>query len=166
MYIKFIGIRCTAACGILIGNAAAHRLKERFERLDSIIASLSIIKAKLALNLTPIPDILSELSSENHCAVYGEIYRRYSFDEPFSDTWCSCFSEYAADLGDETVQILCGLGQMLGKYDASEQCEAIDYALLRLGKKLDELRSEYAEQGRLYRKLGVALGLGTAVMLM
>jgi len=34
------------------------------------------------------------------------------------------------------------------------------------GKKLDELRSEYAEQGRLYRKLGVALGLGTAVMLM
>lgn len=169
MYSRIIGAVCIVLCGVLTGNAASNSLKARFERLDGIISSFLAIKAKLVLNLSPIPDILRELSEKNNelGALYTKICEKYDSESiSIQEIWSDCFAEYTAELGYETAQIICSLGDVLGKYDVSEQCSAIDYALARLNNNLEEFRKDYVNQGSLYRKLGTALGIGVAVMLM
>ncbi len=169
MYIKAVGVLCVSMCGLLTGNAATMRLKERFERMDGIISSLSRIKAELVMNLTPVPDILLKLSKADDklSTLFEKMYSEYDAEnKAFYEIWQDSFFSYTAELGGETMQILNSVGAVLGKYDMQTQVNAIDYALIRLEKQLEELREEYIKQGSLYKKLGAALGIGISVMLM
>ena len=84
----------------------------------------------------------------------------------FSTLWRQTLQTRAGlPLSAEELETLCLLGLSLGRYDAPEQCAAIDRCLRELERFRIHAEEQARIRGRLYPGLGLSAGLFLAVLL-
>ncbi|MGI5935463.1 MAG: stage III sporulation protein AB [Oscillospiraceae bacterium] len=169
---KLIGAMLLVMAGAGMGLVKAGHLHFRVQSLSSILSSLEIMRGEICTRLTPLPEIFSLLAAEAPSPAdkffsamktgmsglgqrsLGEIWGQALKDTP------------ALALKPEEERALHLLGMSLGRFDVSEQKQAIDRCMESMGRFLEKAREDAQTQGRLYTGLGLAFGMMLAVILL
>lgn len=90
--------------------------------------------------------------------------RRLEDGRPFPAAWRESLKADSAALGREESELLLGLGDSLGVTDLNSQLDAIACTREILGARLEQARSYADSHARLYRTMGVLLGLALLIL--
>jgi stage III sporulation protein AB len=169
--LKLIGSALVICCCTLLGLKATGRIRQHIRALSGLLSALDIMKSEILDMLTPLPELmklLSEQAREPAREMFAECLRlmREEGCRSFRESWRRAVLE-TADLCllPEEEEVLCELGVSLGRYNAEDQCRAIDRAAKRLELFLQLEERDRAERGRLNAFLGFGAGVTVAILL-
>ena len=166
--IRILGAALIAGCGCWMGERKARTLRERERVLKELSEGLEQLRRELELLQTPLPQLFRRL----------EQTARYPMKELFSvcADWTREEREGISFLWREQVDrlvqlaaedryVLASLGEVLGRYPAREQGEAIRNVCVYLKQQGEGAEQAYRRMGKVYRGLGAASG-GLLVILL
>ena len=136
---RLLGCALVAAAGAFMGFRAAARLKRQLKALDEVTEGLSLLEQELELHVPELEELMGELCGRTRGAArqlfsaFGETLNREH--AAVSVQWERCVSELE-ELIPEGKLCLCGLGEVLGRYDCREQRDCV--AAVR--RRLDHIR--------------------------
>ena len=164
--VRLLGALLLVAGGFLGGRACLAEYRVRVITLRALTASLARIRAEIALCRTPLPELLS---SEAECtdgrvqAFYREALRRYGEEGRFRTSWDGA-SELLR-LPSDARAVLVSLGDILGRYDAQTQEDALLHAENLLERCAADAENDRKQRGTLYAKLLPGLAFAAAILL-
>ena len=85
--------------------------------------------------------------------------------EELSALWRRLVEE-RTELGPEGQAVLAPLGEVLGRYEADRQREALSTARRRLEEMADRVERDYRRRGRVYEALGLSGGAFLVILLL
>lgn len=152
-----------AACGAM-GLMRVAGAKARMEQLAAVERALALMRGELALNLTPMPNLI-EYVSLHSCGgareFFSALLRKLSAlgERELSALWTEAAAETLGLLGVEERAELDALGQILGRAELSEQLSAIERCERCFDGALKSARIEYPTHRRLTLGVSAAAGL-------
>ncbi len=154
-----------------LGLSSAAALARKAETIRCLIDALERMEHELSFRLTPVPELLLELSE----SVEGEAGSFFTFclnalpelgERSLSQIWEDGSRTCFTSIGQEELRILQSLGQTLGRYDAEGQRGALLRAREELSCRLRVAREERKRLGKVYSALGVAAGVFLTILLL
>lgn len=169
--LRLLGAACVVFGCAMRGFFAARGLRQRAEALLSVCETLEMLKSELSELCAPLPEILSRLKTEapDPCRNWlAALEAQLSAgDVRFAELWRETLNSCPpGGLDGEALHQLALLAPSLGRYDAPEQCCAIERCLRALREAHTRAEERARTQGRLYSGLGVAAGLLLAIVLL
>lgn len=137
--------------GILISNKYKNRVKE----LKEIKNALNMFETKIKFTYEPIPEIFEEIANalkENIASIFRESsikMRKMSAKE----AWEQTLKESDNSLRLEDIEIIKGLGKLLGKTDVEGQVSEIELTNTFLDTQIEKAENEAAKNQKLYKTL-------------
>ena len=158
-----------AGCAWL-GFGAAASLSRRAEGLEDMASALALLERELELGAPPLPALMEELARrapEGASPMFQGCCQGLERldEEDFSSLWRR-LAAGCDDLGREGQACLARLGDVLGRYDAREQRQAVAAVRLRLEELAGQSRAERRSQGRVYQTLGLSGGAFLIILLL
>lgn len=161
---RWAGAALLSAAAAWLGLHAALQLGRRTSDLRAVLCGLSAMERALADRGASLREMLWDAAQVSRGLVGGCF--RCCADEvaqldgrPFRNLWETSFQSAALTLRTLDVQIVEELGAVLGRYDVDSQCRALQQAMHRLERQLEEAEEEQSRMGRVYSTLGVSAGL-------
>jgi stage III sporulation protein AB len=170
MMIKMLGLVLIVASCSAMGLRMHGALRRRSRALASFIPALQTIKAEIVFRAMPLPDILDALTRENNGAAgvfFGKVARRMAVSEEGFAPACAALLPTLEGAGlrpGDVRQVQAALAG-LGRYDAATQAEGLTAAIRALEEALSGARAELNQKGRLYRAMGVTVGIMIALII-
>lgn len=171
MILHIMGAGLIILAGGLLAKSKTAMLKVHIETLSSLITSLQIMRSEINVNLTPIGEIITDLSesADPRChqlfsktadllTVHGAPY--------FSHCWRAGIAQYSDILTEREQNALLALGEILGKYDVADECNAIERCILELNAGYESSKLRYASDARLYAGMYLTIGCILAIILL
>ena len=159
-WLGFLLIVCGAStCGLLLGFG----VKREQQICQSLLTALNRMKWELQFRLTPLPELFRFASDDAQVPVSG-LFMKISdqiTNAPGKPLDPSAFRM----LPHEIAAVLSELFRDLGRQDVESQTAALELAIRRIGRILQELTQSGRERSRVYRTLGVCAGISLAVIL-
>ena len=159
------GTAAYGLCGVL-------RLRARSRNLAALTCALTVMQSEICDRLTPMPELLSQLSEEAEQPVNllfknAQIRMNENLGGmSFAAIWKRAVAETPELLLTEREQsVLYELGLSLGRYNAAEQKSALEYARRRMEDFARKADIERDTNSKLHAVLGVAAGVFAAVIL-
>lgn len=169
--LKLLGAFCVVAGSGWLGLCAVGRLRRRERTLERLGMALGWLAEELAFRLTPLPDLLGKLAAEQTGPV-GLFFRdalaglERNREGGLRQSWRQAMVRRLDFLKEEERQVLVEAGQVLGRFDAGAQAEALRRAV----RRLDAIRSKAGEDtgrlSRVYTALGLSAGAALALVLL
>lgn len=161
-------IGCSAA-GILAGK----KLADHERTLGDLLSALDIIESEIVCRLTPIPEAIQiawQSARAGHCCkrFLGMCLEGLAEAGPqdFVRIWRGAADETLGLLPNEERQAIADLSRSLGRYDAEEQAAAIGSVRMRYERFLAAAEKERQRSAKVYRTLGVTVGIAAVIVLM
>ena len=168
--IRLLGAVLIAFGAAWLGLSAAAELGRKVRRLEHLYIGLSLLERELWERGSPLPQVLEELARRTEepakalfaqsAAACGRLDQ-----EPFPAAWRRLVQE-AEGLTAEGRAALLPLGEVLGRYEAQEQREAIAQARSALERERERAEGEKLRMGRVYKALGVSGGAFLVILLL
>ena len=169
-------MRAAGAFAILLaatslGVCSLLERKRRRKCLRQLCASLELMEAELGTNAKPLADVFRDLCSRSEgsvlhffrflseCIAYLD---RISFLELWKEAVVVCLPELT---GREREELIC-LGDILGKYELSRQCAALEHCAALLREELNRQQEQGRGEDKLMLALPTALGLLLVILLL
>ena len=155
-----------------IGLTGLWRLAARVRILGALIAAVESMKNEICDRMTPLPELLEQLSQEAEPPIDRLFSRALRQMEQigarsFYLIWKEAVEESRElELTKEEQGSLIDLGRTLGRYDTEEQREAFCYSLKRLEEYRRRAKEERRTSGKVYAVLGFAVGVFVVVILL
>lgn len=156
---------------ISIGFNIASKYSSRVNELKIMVSALNIFEEKIKFTYEPIPDIFMEISenfSNKNEKVIGKIFEIASTNMKTmnaSEAWEKAIENVSTDFTKEDLNIIKNLAKMLGKTDLDGQVSEIRLTKNFLNTKIEEAEIEKNKNSKLYRTLGITIGLATVILL-
>lgn len=171
MILHVIGAGLIILAGGLLAKSKTVILKAHIDMLSSLMTSLQIMRSEINVNLTPIGEILVNLSdhSDPHCRrLFSETAALLeTHGAPyFSYCWRTCIAQHCEILTEHERNSLLALGEILGRYDVAEECSAIDRCVLELNAGYESAKLRYSTDARLYAGMYLSIGCILAIILL
>ncbi|NCE64301.1 stage III sporulation protein AB [Pseudoflavonifractor sp. 524-17] len=168
---KLLGAALIIGGTAAMGFSAARGLAQRVSGLGAVIAALELAERELSFRLTPIPELLDELSRRAPApagAFFAGCLARLDRlgERSLGELWDEAIEEQPMGLAAEDREILSRLGRVLGRYDGGGQQEAVALARVRLEHNLAAAEADRDSRGRLYGALGLTAGSFFAILLL
>lgn len=167
---RLMGAVLVAFGAAWLGLTAAAELGRKVRRLEQLSIGLELLERELWERGSPLPQVLEELSLRTgepastlftQCAAAcGRLDR-----EPFPDGWRRLVTELEG-LTPEGRAALLPLGEVLGRYEAQGQREAIAQARAALDRERERAEGEKLRMGRVYQALGLSGGAFLVILLL
>ena len=156
------------AASLLFGYSLVASDRRALRLLRSLIDSLGLMRSEISARLTPIPDCAAMLSTTGsvECrAFYSALAAALDAlgELEFSSIWSAAVR--TLELPAEARAALDVLGASLGRYNAAEQCAAIDLCAERLRRINDDMERRMAASTRLKLALPACAALLVGVLL-
>ena len=164
-----MGAALVAGACAWVGFRQARVLKMRVRAMKELEGGLALLEQMLELG-GPLPRLLRDLSDRSsgpakglfsHCA--DELARPDRGD--FPTLWRQAV-ERTAEIGPEVRDCLLPLGETLGQCELRYQRQAVAAARSRLDHLALQAETEYRQQGKVYRVLGVSGGAFLTILLL
>ena len=132
--LRLAGVVLLMAGAAGLGLGAAGQLRRRVESLRTLTGALEQAERELSFRLTPMPELMERLARQAgeparflfaHCRDHLWELGEKSFGELWRE---ALEGESDLLLGDREREVLSGLGDVLGRYDAAGQREALQAA--------------------------------------
>lgn len=168
--LRIIGAVLLIGGAASLGFSAAASLGRRVRTLRALLGALELMERELSFRLTPMPDLLDELSRRTAQPLRAFFSRcRAGLDRlgqtDFGQLWRESLEQTPLGLGDEELSLLAGLGGILGRYDGEGQRAALERCRGQLSETLRRAEADRIQQGRMYGVLGLSAGAFLAIML-
>lgn len=165
--IKLFGVLLIVISGAVSGVIASSRLREQ-ARTANLLRSMMIRVAVLVrYNSLNVYEIISTLRGDNSFSELGFLQYipiEYISGEDFSAEWSKAV-EGDSSLGDEEKSVLKSFGSTFGTTDANGQLTLIETTAEELKRICDVRESDYSRKGKLYRSVGMLVGVMTGIAL-
>lgn len=171
--LKIIGILLIIAAFSCTGFSYAKNITIRIEQLNEIKKLTVMLEGELRYGNSTIEEALSAIAART-IIPFGRFLNsvsdelKHNTGKSFSEIW----RENAGSLLDNTrlnkedISELNLLGDNLGYLDLKAQSESIALYKERLSLRLEELNNGAQKQVKMYRSLGVSMGILTAIILL
>lgn len=166
MILKFIisGLIIYICTYLGICKAKTYEVRER--ELKRIKNSLAFFKSKVEFTYEPIQEIFTQISKsvylhkDNIFLRTVELLKAYNIEY----AWENAVEENSA-FNKEDKEVLKMFGKLLGKTDKNGQISEIEITQSFVQKQLEKAEQEKNKNVKLYRTLGVSLGVGIVIIL-
>ena len=168
--IRLLGAVLVASGAAWLGLRAAAELGRRVRRLECLSAGLELLERELWERGSPLPQVFEELSRRTEepartlFARGAEACGKLEW-EPFASAWRRLVTELEG-ISPQGRAILLPLGEVLGRYEARGQQEAIARARGLLEQERERAEGERRRMGRVYQALGLTGGGFLVILLL
>ena len=159
---SFIFLTCSFI-GILISRKYVNRVNE----LREFKNALNMFKTKIRYTYEPLPEIFTEIS-ENVDTNISLVFRKASEKMkvcPAGEAWDLALRLEDLNIDEEDKSILKNLSKLLGKTDIEGQVNQIEMTSDFLDKQIRKAENEKEKNERMYRTLGMIIGMGIVIIL-
>ena len=159
----FIFLSCSLI-GILISKKYINRVNE----LKEFKNALNIFKTKIRYTYEPIPEIFAEIS-ENVNSNISNVFKQASLKMDIlaaGEAWNLALKIDNLNINDEDRNILKNLSKLLGKTDLQGQLNQIEMTSDFLDEQIKKAEKEKDKNEKMYRTLGMILGLTIVIILL
>lgn len=167
MIFKFIFLTIilfgTSYIGILMAKKYSNRVKD----LKEMRKALNFFEDKIKFTYEPIPDVFEEISSKVNENI-GEIFKSSANlmqNESAGVSWEKAVDSANSNFTKEDNEIIKGLAKMLGKTDIDGQVSEIRLTNKFIDVQIKDAENEKNRNEKLYKTLGVTVGLAIVIVL-
>lgn len=167
LFIKYINIGLVFAATFLIGYFTSKKYSNRVEELKELQTALNILETKIKFTYEPLSEIFMQLS-EILKGKIGSIFKNMSQEiknSSANQTINKSFETVETDLKTEDIKIIENLGKILGKTDKEGQVSQIELTSTFLKSQISKAEKEEEKNVKLYKTLGVTVGLAFVIIL-
>ena len=161
--ILFILLGSSSYIGVLISKRYGNRTKE----LKEMKNALNILSTQIKFTYEPLPKIFKEISEKLDNNI-GEIFKN-AYNNMEKDTaglaWISAIDSSNTNLNKEDKEVLKNLSNLLGQVDAEGQLKEIELVNNFLDMQIEKSEQERRKNEKLYKTLGVTIGMAIVIIL-
>ena len=154
----------TSFIGILLSKRYANRVKE----LREFKNALNMFKTKMRFTYEPIPEIFKEISKGVNSNI-GSVFNIASNNMKLltaGRAWeLAIESTSMLNINDEDKKALQNLSKLLGRTDVQGQLSQIEITESILDEQISKAEIEKRKNEKMYRSLGVIIGLAIVIIL-
>lgn len=171
-YLKLLSMTSILSICTILGYYYGRKYALRFENLVHLEQCIKILETEIVYGATPLPEALSNVYRK------GKPRVSYIFEEIKKDLIenkrsfvYESFLEVEGDLYSrlhlkkEDVEILLSLGRVLGSSDRLDQSKIFKLILNQITAQIVDAKTEKNQNEKLYRNLGVIVGIGIIILL-
>ncbi len=169
---QLLGIGLIMSSCTLAGFAYDGYEGKRVKQLEQLLVGFEILRAEIDYQLTPLGEALekaSEMTDNGVDDLFGNFAYKLAQNDDIDTKrmWFSAIDESRRQLSlkEEDYKVLETFGAAIGMLDKEMQKKKIDWVLSRLSNKKDTAQSMYERKSKLYRGLGVLVGLSISIVL-
>ena len=155
----------TSIIGILISKKYSNRVRE----LKDFKMGLGMFKAKIRFTYEPIPEIFKEIANSinsNIGRVFGIASKNMNMIAAGRAWEMAIQDTVLLNISEEDKNVLKNLSKLLGKTDAEGQVNQIEITESFLDEQIIKAEEEKIKSEKMYRSLGVIIGLAIVIVLM
>ena len=157
----FIILLCTK-----IGILKAKTYDNRVVELKKMKSSLEVLRSKIEFTYEPIKDIFLEISNivyHNTDNIFSRTIEQMNKKAVYF-AWNEAVEE-ENNLNPEDKETIKMFGKLLGKTDKNGQINEINVTTKLLDVQIEKAESEKNKNFKLFRSLGVTVGIGICIIL-
>lgn len=152
-----------SAIGILKSQKYICRVNE----LKEFKNALNMFKTKIRFTYEPVPEIFNQIS-QNINPNIGNIFKIASSNMrtcTAGEAWDRAIDTDIININLEDKSILKSFGKLLGATDLEGQINQIEVTSSFLDEQIKRAEADREKNEKLYRKLGIIIGLGIVIVL-
>lgn len=153
--IKFISLISILILSSYVGIIISNKYKNRVIELKEMKKALNIFETKIKYTYEPVPDIFVEISGNLNKNI-GEIFKTASSNmknETAKDAWIEAINNSKNSMNKEDLEVIKGLGKLLGKTDIEGQVSQIELTDKFVDSQIEKAEKEYEKNEKLYKTL-------------
>ena len=165
--IKFLILLIVLVLSTYIGILMSKKYLNRVKDLKEIKKGLNIFETKIKFTYEPIPQIFNDISNTLNNNI-GNIFLNSSNkmkEIKAGDAWIQAINESNNSFNNEDIETIKGLSSLLGKVDMEGQISEIELVSNLLNSQLEIAESEKNKYSKMYKTLGIAIGLAIIIIL-
>lgn len=167
IFIKYISLTLILGISIYIGNIISKRYVDREKELIEMKKALAVFKTKIKFTYEPLYDIFYDISvkATGNISVFFENVCLKIKNESAEKAWSEALNITTTEMTKDDIDVLQGLGKLLGKTDLEGQIREIELVDTFLDTQIKQAREEKEKNEKLYRTLGITIGLTLVIIL-
>lgn len=156
----FIIITCS-----YIGIIKAKKYETRVVELNKFQNALIMFKTKIEFTYEPIKNIFEEISKIIYLENKNIFKLTIESEEEINQAWKNSADIFYGVFTKEDVDVIKMFGKLLGKTDVEGQVSEILLTQKLIEKQIEKAEYEKLKNSKLYKSMGVILGLGICIIL-
>lgn len=155
---------------ILISSSYMGLLKskifeDRVKELNKFQNALLMFKSKIEFTYEPIKNIFEEISKTLYKDENNIFLEAINIEKNITETWNNAVDNYKCNFNNEDKEIIKMFGKLLGKTDINGQVNEIELTMKLIEKQIEKAEEEKSRNSKLYKTMGVVLGMGICIIL-
>lgn len=155
-----------------LGFAYGDRYAKRVYYLRELLQSIKLLKTEVIISSNPLPIALKNISQKSdekmnriYDLILQDIISKHREDvyQSFLETRDILKNE--CFLTTEDIDLFFNLGKVIGKTDRLDQDKHFTYVIEELNSVIGEAKIERDKNQKMYRSLGLLMGLGAIIIL-
>lgn len=147
-----------------IGFLKSKNFENRVIELSKFQNALVMFESKLKFTYEPIKNIFEEISKVIYKNENNVFYYTAKEERNIYNAWCDGVDKNSF-LNTEDKDVIKMMGKLLGKTDIEGQLSEISLGLDLVSKQIKTAEFEKNKNCKLYKTMGVILGLGICIIL-
>lgn len=150
-----------------IGIIISCKYKNRVNDLNEFKRILNVIKTKIRYTYEPIGDICEEIAQINNTRI-GKLFeevKQLLKTKPITEAWDIAIETYGNNFSKEDKKLIKSFGKMLGKTDKEGQVSQILELQEFLSLQIDKAEMDRQKNEKLYKSLGMVIGIAIIIIL-
>lgn len=165
--VKIIIYSCIFLSCSAIGIQISKKYEERVKELKEFKNALNMFKTKIKFTYEPIPEIFEQISKQIQTNT-GKIFKLASCNMEVltaGEAWNIAVDTNILNINEEDKSILKNLSKLLGQTDVEGQISQIELTSNFLDEQIEKAEKERLKSERMYRTLGMVIGLAIVIIL-
>lgn len=164
IFIKNIILIGIVAICSYIGILKSKSFENRVIELSKFQSALVMFESKLKFTYEPIKNIFEEISNVIYKNESNIFFSTSKEEKNINKAWCENAGNILF-LNNSDKEVIKTMGKLLGKTDIEGQLSEISLGLDLIGKQIKDAEYERNKNSKLYKTMGVILGLGISIIL-
>lgn len=165
--IKYLLLIVIFGLSTAIGMTISKSYENRVIELKELKNILNIMKTKIKFTYEPLADIFKQIANKNETNVekiFGQMANQITYFQT-REVWENCIQEADISLNQEDKDILKKLGKLLGQTDVDGQISEIEVTENFLNMQIEKAEEEKKKNQKMYKTLGITIGLIFVIIL-
>jgi len=149
----------------IMGMMIAKQYAKRVEELEDMKNALNILETKIRFSKEPLSVIFKDISKLSKNKEIFEKINENMKTMLAGKAWRQAIENTNTNFKKDDLEILMSLGNMLGKTDSEGQVNQIEEIKKLLNIQIENANSEKQKNEKLYKTLGMTIGLAIVIIL-
>lgn len=165
--LKIIIYTCIFLSCSAIGMLISKKYEERVNQLKEFKNALNMFETKIKFTYEPIPEIFDQISNQMKTNT-GKTFKLASCNMEVltaGEAWNIAVDTNTLSINEEDRNILKNLSKLLGQTDIEGQISQIKLTSKFLDEQIEKAEKEKLKNEKMYRTLGMVIGLIIVIIL-